>query len=84
METHIAVISADMRDFINWIDKMGLVGVRVNSPRDITVGDTVYHCIYKPTQLISLTLDSIVEADNAQKNDAYSSILSIANSQLKP
>ena len=81
---HIAVISKDLQDFLSWKDEMGLgTGKIIDTKKKFEVDGKTYHCIYKPTHTISLTLDSIVETKNARNNDTYSSVLGHAQRCLK-
>jgi hypothetical protein len=82
-EKHVAVISSDFKDFLDWATNMNLEDEVVNSKKQIIVGNTTYHCIYKPTHLISMTLDVIVETKNAKKSGAYASMMSVAKTHLK-
>ena len=82
---HIAVISKDLQDFLSWKDEMGLeAGKIIDTRKKFESNGTVYHCIYKPTHLISLNLDSIVETKNAKRGGAYASSMTLAKTQLKP
>lgn len=82
---HIAVISKDLQDFLSWKDEMGLESGKIlDTKKNFESNGKIYHCIYKPTHLISLTLDSIVETRNAKKGGAYASTLTLAKTQLKP
>ena len=81
---HIAVISKDLQDFLSWKDEMGLeAGKIVDTRKKFESNDNMYYCVYKPTHLISLTLDTIVETKNAKKGGAYASTMSIAKIHLK-
>ena len=82
-EKHIAVIASDLKDFLEWVEETNLDGQVINSKRQLKVGNKTYHCIYKPTHLISLTLDGIIETKNARKGGVHSSIMTIAQSNLK-
>ena len=82
-EKHIAVIASDLKDFLAWAESMNLDDNVINSKKQIKVENKTYHCIYKPTHLISLTLDGIIETKNARKGGVHSSIMTIAQSNLK-
>jgi len=76
MKKHVAVIATDIIDFQKWLTERKLENGKFDSQMNVIHGDVTYHCIYKPTHLISLNLTEIMETKNAKKNDAYSSITS--------
>ena len=83
MEKHIGVISRDLQDFMNWRDEKKLVPNSTHTRKMFRVNETTFYCIYKPTDLVSLTLDEIVETKNAKTSDTYGIIMEIAKPMIK-
>ena len=81
-EKHVAVVSSDLIDFLKWKEEMNLKGEMIDTRKKFKVGNTTYHCIYKPTHLIGLLLNNVVETYNAKKGGAYNSIMTLAKKQL--
>jgi len=79
----IAVISLDTKDFCRWKLKNKLIGGGISKIREFKVGNLTYRCISTVCNTCSLTIDSIMETENAKENEEYDEIRSILNQNSK-
>jgi hypothetical protein len=82
----IAVISLDVEDFISWKDSSGFKPVEVNNKKKFKIGDVTYYCISGLCDLCSLTINEVIETENANGNEHYDEIKSsiVANIVERP
>lgn len=70
-EKNIGVIAYDTNDFINWKKTANLEHDGIDTKRKFKIGNKIYHCLTKESDLCSMRFSEVIETNDAKSNKEY-------------